>query len=110
MPSNRCHDTVPRQCAESFAAVRQALGQIQSVAEATHEQAARTDQQVARLFELRADDAGGLARLEVRLAHVDERQHRQDTLIRKLFAAGWRVAVALAGVVASVLGIKHLFK
>ena len=110
MPNGKCRDCVPRGCAEAFADIRQTLGQIRSIAQATHEQAARTNGHVTDLFTVTGRHTAEMVRLETELRHVRAHQREQDTLTRKFLAAGWRVAVMLAGATASILGVKHLFR
>ena len=108
MPSP-CTDSIPRGCAESFAEIGQALGRIEAIAQATHEQAARTNGRVAELFEAAGRQRAELARLEVRVDELGDRQAEQASLTRTVLTAGWKLSLMLAGVVASLLGIKHLF-
>ncbi len=105
-----CRDCIPRSCAEAFADIRQTLGHIATVAEATHVQATRTNGRVAELFAVGSDHRSQLTRLETELDHLRLRQVAQDTLARRALTAGWRLAVMLAGVVASLLGFKHLIR
>ena len=104
-----CTDTIPRACAESFAEIRQALGRIEAIAQATHAQATRTNGSVGELFAAGSRQRTELARLEVRMEELGERQAQQESLARTVLAAGWKLSLMLAGVVASLLGIKHLF-
>jgi len=110
MPDRSCRDSVPRLCAQAFAEIRQTLGRIQAITEATHAQAAKTNGYVADLFAAGAARTAELARLKAELQHVQARQREQDTLTQKVLTAGWRLAVMLAGIVASLLGIKQALK
>ena len=110
MSKEDCQDTIPRACAESFAAIRESLGRIESGVEATHAQAARTNGCVADLFASASRHSVEVARLQTQLHEVRDRQREADTFARKVLAAGWKVAVMLAGVVASILGFKQIIK
>ena len=108
MPST-CTRTIPRACADSFAEIRQALGRIEAIGQATHAQASKTNGHVADLFAADAHKRAELARLTTRLQELQARQAEQESLARTILAAGWKVSLMLAGAVASLLGIKHLF-
>jgi len=101
---------MPRACAEVFGEIRQTLGAIRALAEATHEQVAQTNGQVAELFRLLGRQAVDAARVRAELKQVRDKQRQQDTLARKLLTTGWRLAVMLAGAVASLLGVRQLLK
>lgn len=108
MSESSCGQTIPRACAESFADITGRLGEIKAIAQATHEQASRTNGRVAELFEQTASQASALARLGAEVTHLQVHQAEQEGLTRRVLSAGWRVALILAGAVASLLGLKHL--
>ncbi len=101
---------MPRACAEAFGEIRQTLGEIRMLTEATHEQAAGTNGRVAELFRLVGGQAVGAAEVRMELKQVRDKQRQQDTLARKLLTAGWRLALMLAGTVASLLGVRQLLE
>ena len=110
MTDRPCHDSIPRACAEAFAGIRETLGRIESISKATHQQATETNGRVSQLFTSVGEHSVELATLTAEMNHVQAKQHQQDTLARKFLAAGWRLAVMLAGVVASILGLKQLLR
>ena len=79
MPDDPCKDCVPRGCAEAFADIRQTLGQIKSVAEATHEQAARTNGHVTDLFTVTGRHTAEMVRLD--LQYIRQRSLWMDLKI-----------------------------
>jgi hypothetical protein len=64
---------------------------------------------VADLFAADAQRRTQLARQGVQLQELQARQSDQESLARTVLAAGWKISLMLAGAVASLLGIKHLF-
>ncbi|NQU75845.1 MAG: hypothetical protein HQ546_05975 [Planctomycetes bacterium] len=110
MTEERCLNSIPRACADLFADMRETLARIESLAKATHSQAAKTNGCAADLFSLVNKHTAELVHLETELKHFQTEQQEQATLAQKLLTAGWRLAVLLAGVVASILGLKHIAK
>jgi len=108
MADKHCEHIIPRACAESFADIRQSLGRLESVAEATHAQTTKTNECVGELFASASRHSVELARLQTQVHNIRDRQSEADTLARKVLAAGWKVAVMLAGVVASILGVRQI--
>jgi hypothetical protein len=108
--SKPCTGTIPRACADAFAEIRQSLGRIESIAQATHAQASKTNGRVADLFAADATRRAELVRLRTQLQEVRSRQSDQESLARTLLGAGWKISLILAGAVASLMGIRHLFQ
>jgi hypothetical protein len=113
----QCETNIPRSCSDAFGEIRESLARIEGKVEATHEQARRTNGHVAELFTKCAAAELHMARLDGDVVRIDgdiesieAAQDRDNERWAEILGYGWKVSLALAGVVASLAGVKHLFK